>query len=186
MIKDFFEGILTAILKFFYNKKTGDAFSDQVEIIYAIDRIIHSESYQHLNIQRAVIIKSHNDGEDIMPLSYKYMSVIYEDYRRPFRMIRDKYRGIAVDNEYVIMISEIYKKKMITIETEDMPAGMVKDIFMAEGIKYAQMFFLKHTKKGFWYISISTAVKGEHFETAVHRNELYIVVSKIRKLLKQY
>lgn len=186
MIKEIIESIIAVILKFFKNKKSGDAFTDQVEIIYMLDRLIHDDAMANLNIERAVVIKCHNDGDEIMPLSYKYFSVIYEDFRKPFKSVRNKYKGISVDKEYVLMISKMYQNKTLAVTVEEMPECMMKDIYTVEGIKFTQMFFVKHTKRGYWYLSVSTSQKGETFSTPLHRSELYLVVNKIRRLLKQY
>lgn len=180
------EKVLDILSFFIKRKRAGDAFADNAQIIYAIRSIIHDEKFQHLNVQRAVIAKAHNDSGEMNPLSYKYVTVSYDDYREPFGSIKSVFQKVPVDAEYTIMLGQLYQKKSLQLTTTTMPDGLVKQSFTDNGVVYSQMYFLKHTKKEFWYINLGTSAEGENFSSNEHKLELYLLIGLIRRLLKQY
>lgn len=183
--------LLTKILSiiFFFvkrRKKAGDAFVAAAKIASLMRNIVMEESYEHLDIERCLILRAHNSGEDLTPLSYMFTSVMMEAMKEPFDSVFDQYQKIAIDTEYRKLVADIYVNKMVTMETSSMPDCRLKNFYISEGVVRSKCFFIKHNKKELWFMSFATSKDNNSLGTPEHTALFDISVSRVRELLKKF
>jgi hypothetical protein len=174
------------IVKYFLGKKkAGDAFVDAAEILSLMKNLVNKKS---LNIERVLLIKAHNDGGNVIPISYNYISIILENYREPLNSAREKFYKFPLTEPIMETIAETYVKKGISIEVDKIKEDhdLLKSLLKSDGIRYTQFHFIKHKKTALWFLSISTTKPDEKFETDSHQIEIYTAVGKIKQRIKQY
>jgi hypothetical protein len=155
----------------------------QVEKIVNIYDQMH-RIIEETPVERFLIFKSHNGGGVIKPNTPLYSSVIYEDYTAPFKSVKDVYQRIEADEEYLRMLVEMIQKKSIILKTEKLPPGLLKNIYKAEGVKYAEKYFLGTDKKNIYYCSCGTSVEGGWENNAYQKNAIYMAINIIKQNIK--
>jgi len=148
-----------------------------VEIYEVMNSVLNSTQ-----IQRILIFKVHNGGNFIRPSSGMYVSVIYEDYRSPFSSVKEKYQKIPIDREYAKMLLEVMENKKCTFETDKLRDGLLKDIYIADGVKKSVISLLKEEKKAIYFCSMATSQIGEF--TMKEKLDIDIAINKIKNNLR--
>jgi hypothetical protein len=176
--------IVEFFLAVFKKKKAGHAFVDAIRLFELIDELINKRP--DLKVERIAIMKAHNDNSDMTPVSFKYITAMYSKSRSPMKEIGGRFIKVEMDEDYYLILAEMFMKKGIDIYVDRIPSGPTKSIYKAEGIRFQKMFFIKHTKKALWYCSFSTSAEGETLNSDYQRTEIFMAVNKIRNLLKAY
>jgi hypothetical protein len=150
------------------------------EIQPIINRVINETS-----IQRVLVMKTENSGGKPRLGSHLYASIIYEAYKAPLSSTKNDYQRILVDDMYVKMLSDIGPTEHNTLSINKMKDGLLKRIYLRDGIKYSEVYYLTETDDSFIYITFSTTDDNEKFETPNDRVEIDIAVSKIRNIFEK-
>lgn len=108
-------------------------------------------------VQRFIIFKAHNGGGLIRTNTPLFISALHEDYSSPFTSVKANYQQISIDGEYIRTLSAICEDKVIKFKTSEMKDGLLKDIHIAEGIRYAEIYFLGQDRKNLYFTSIASA-----------------------------
>lgn len=107
-------------------------------------------------IQRCLVFKVHNTGGLIRPTTELFASVLYEDYRIPFTSVKEGYQRLPVDKEYIKMILDVMEKKKDFYETESIPNGMLRDIYVREGVRNSIIYFIGQDRRNMYFCSVGT------------------------------
>jgi hypothetical protein len=108
-------------------------------------------------VQRFIIFKAHNGGGLIRTNTPLFVSALHEDYSAPFTSVKETYQQVSVDGEYIRMLSAICENKSVKLKTSEMKEGLLKDIYVAEGVRYAEIYFLGQDRKNLYFTSIASA-----------------------------
>lgn len=130
--------------------------SKQIKKIVAIYDEMH-KVIELTEAQKFIIFKAHNGGGLIRTNTPLFVSALHEDYSTPFSATKEKYQQISVDGEYIRMLSTICEEKVIKFSTANMKEGLLKDIYTAEGVRYAEIYFLGQDRKNLYFTSIASA-----------------------------
>lgn len=151
----------------------SDSISVLKEIVQFFNRILSRPSKQIAKVvkiydemhrvlddteaQRFLIFKAHNGGGLIRANTPLYVSILHEDYSPPFPSVKEKYQQLRVDSDYIRMLDEICREKSVVLETKNMKPQLLKDIYLAEGVNYTEIFFLGQDRKNLYFASVGSA-----------------------------
>jgi hypothetical protein len=108
--------------------------------------------------------------------------VIHEEVRSPFHSVKAGYQSFPIDGYYNDMLKKIYLNDTLEIDVNTMEKDTVLgNMYQTEGVKYAKVFFLKHSKKGFWFCTVTTTEEANQMNTPEHKLALLNAVSKIKQ-----
>lgn len=180
---NFLSELLTEMFKFFNNifslKKSGEEIKHVVNIYDNMNTVLNTTE-----VERFLILKAHNGGGKIKAGSELYASVLYEDYRLPFKTVKEAYQKLMVDAEYVRMLNDIYINQRCNFISSTMPEGLLKNLYESEGVKYSELYFLYQDKKSFYFCSIATSKDQRMIQTRAQQAVINVAVSNIRNDLK--
>ncbi len=162
-----------------YNMKLG-----QVHDIYRI----MNDVLRKTNAERFLILESRN-GKGVPRIGTQlYVSVLYEDYNSPFESVKKKYQRLEADGQYIRMLKQIYDNDDIAFFTHDMPDGLLKDIYVNEGVFWSYVFRIGQGDKSFLYGSIATSQPESPFSanSGVNASVIRIAVNELRMKYKKY
>lgn len=176
-----FANLLTEVLKWvrpLFNR-SGERLKRTVLAYHEMTRILNLTT-----AQRVVVVLVHNGGKNIRVDTKKFGSVILEDWRTPLTSIFSDTQDVPLDKDTIIILSRVYTEGMVKIRTEDLPStSVLKPMYMRDGVKYAELHYLKDTKDDFTILSVVTTNEIDNFGDAVSRTTIDAGVRKIRKQL---
>lgn len=152
--------------------------------------------WQHMNsvidntpADRFLILVGHNSGNIPNPMHPYYSKVIWQKTKDETcdnheSLIR-RFDSVKVDGNYVSMIIEMLTKGSVKLRVSEMPDSFLKRAYLAEGIKYSEVYFLKQEKTDkIYYCSIATIQDNEYFDKAEHRTTIELAVNHIDIIFK--
>ena len=84
------------------------------------------------------------------------------------------------------MIIEMLTKGSVKLKVDEMPDCFLKRSYVDEGIKYSEMYFLKHEKADhIYYCSIATTKENEYFTSPKDRMVIELAVNHIESIFKE-
>tara|TARA_R110000868_G_scaffold154724_5_gene380831 strand:- start:64 stop:705 length:642 start_codon:yes stop_codon:yes gene_type:complete len=155
-------------------------YENKIEVQQIIERVMSNS-----NVSRFLIMKTENSGGKPRLGTHLYASVLYESVKPPLVSVKDDYQRLMVDDIYVRMLSDIGPGTANKLQVGDMKAGILKNIYLVEGITYSEIHYLWETNSAFFYATIATNDEGSTFDEPLDRVEIEIAVSKIREVFKQ-
>lgn len=104
---------------------------------------------------RVYIFRAHDSG-GIPKLGLPYhISAVSAFYQDPLKDKSKRYKDIHVDDNYKDSIVSLIEKDKLEISTENLQEGLMKDIYIDEGVIYAHIYKLAITDNSFFYMSVS-------------------------------
>jgi len=134
---------------------------------------------EETNVERFLIFKAHNGGGVITPNGELYVSTLYEDYTDPFISVKADYQKLPVDVVYAKMLLEIIKNKKVDYKIEEVPEGILKEIYLKEGVRRSLIYFLGQDRKNVYFCSCATSQDIIYDEITVD-----LAVNKIKQNIK--
>ncbi len=147
---------------------------------------IYSKMQQLLNetdANRFLILKAENGGGRPKIGSTINVSVLYE-VLSGLPSIKDDYQKLPVDNEYISMLADASSHGHTSLVVSEMPPCILKDIYVAENVKYSEIHYLCETPKAFYYCSIASTITT-NFSGAKSRNSIHLSVNNIKNIMKK-
>jgi hypothetical protein len=151
-----------------------------VEIQGILNRVIDDTC-----IQRVLVMKTENGGGKPRLGAHLYASILYEAFKAPLSSSKTDYQRILVDDIYVKMLSDIGPTTHNNLSVSKMKEGLLKRIYLRDGVKYSEVYYLMETDDSFIYMTFSTTDDNEKFEDPNDRVEIDIAVSKIRNIFEK-
>lgn len=136
-------------------------------------------------IQRVLVMKTENGGGKPRLGAHLYASILYEAFKAPLSSTKNDYQRILVDDMYVKMLSDIGPTTHNNLSVNKMKDGLLKRIYLRDGVKYSEVYYLTETDDSFIYMTFSTTDENERFEDPNDRVEIDIAVSKIRNVFQR-
>lgn len=131
----------------------------------------HHESYKvlaslygHMNglmsdteASRVLLLSNANGGGYPNLNNPRKSSIKHECYATDVHSIKDTWQRQELDEAYTKVLLEMLEKpnKVLWIHTDQMDSGMLKDLYVANGIKSAVIAYVFASKNEFFYLSIS-------------------------------
>jgi len=103
--------------------------------------------------------------------------------RPPFVPGKDDYQRLMVDAHYIDTLAEVFQHGKVLFDVREMPEGLLRRIYVKEGVRWALMFYLHGNSQAFYYGSIAT----DEAEGMMSNNELLahdIAINKLRNIYK--
>jgi len=190
--------VLFAIREVWITYNTKNIALESIKKYQLIYKILE-DLEEDLGSTRTAFFKGHDSGNPLNGLNKLYSSVIAATSNNDIsREFVNKWTRVRVDNEYIETIQDIFKNKIITIYTEQLPKGSIlRNLYESEGIKCAfavlvnvqleNSFLKKVTKKPqlitFSYLSVTFSdldVDEAYISEAVRgaANQLKYVINK--------
>lgn len=151
-----------------------------VEIQPILNRVIDDTC-----IQRVLVMKTENGGGKPRLGAHLYASILYEAFKAPLSSTKNDYQRILVDDMYVKMLSDIGPTTHNNLSVNKMKDGLLKRIYLRDGVRYSEVYYLTETDDSFIYMTFSTTDENERFEEPNDRVEIDIAVSKIRNIFEK-
>lgn len=185
--------IITVISKLIFrfwdekNQKDKDSkeakinkFEQSDEVQSMIDRVVYKS-----DVERFLILKTENGGGKPRIGANLYSSVLFESVKPPIASVKEDYQRLLVDPMYVKMLSDINIHIPNILITEKMKSGILKRLYLLEGVKYSEVHYIGETESAFYYCSVATTKSDESFNEVNNRVEIEIAVNRIRRLFNR-
>ena len=158
-------------------KKFTSGLAEQ-QTIYSLLQAILTET----PADRVMIIKTENGGGIPSHKNPVYMSVMYEVYQNPMRAILEEMQRVRAGSAYIDLILQLADQSKVTYETQNMPAGLLRDINETDGIQSGQKHYINNNEKAFYYLSISSRQEQALMETPQARRVIALALNKIQNI----
>lgn len=170
----------TEILKFIGNKFTMPSrqVNRIINIYDSMHRIIADSS-----VERITILKAHNSGGWIKPDTPLYISILYEDYTHPLESIKGFYQRMEIDEEYLRMLRDLIKEKVLKMDIPKLKPGILKSKYERDKIKQAEIYYLGQDRRNVYFCSL-VSTQNKTFDSYVDRNVIDIGVSIIKNNIR--
>lgn len=170
--------LITELISLF--KKSGSAIKKTALMYDAMHSVLNRQT----KIGSIMILCTHNGGKQIRTYSPTYVSCLHEDYIAPFKSVKSDYQKLSLDKPYWEFISKLIDDKDMVMKENELPEGsLLKTIYDAEQIAQSRVFFLKETRKYFFFITFRTHDKEKDLMEPETDLQIRIAVSKIKQLL---
>lgn len=135
--------------------------------------------------QRVLIFKTTNGGGMPHVGSNIYAKCLFEDYDPAyFKSVKEDYSRVEADRHYERLVVDVARHKRVEIKTRELPSGVLKDIYEAEGVAVSYVYFLHQTKSEFYYMSIAIHREFVDRLTASDVLKASMTVQKIAQIYK--
>lgn len=174
----FFISFFTEILRFL-NKIFPTTPRKQIQKVVNIYDWMHYV-LNNTKVQRFVIKKAHNGGGLIHPTTPLYITAIYEDYSHPLKPVKDDYQRLQIDEEYIRMILDLCRNKVVRLKTKDIKSSVLKTLEEGQGVKFVEFRYLYQDRHSIYFCSLVTAEEGESFDTPLQQSSIALAINGIR------
>lgn len=177
-------GILGKYLEFRWtNRKKGKATIDVIKAVANIYEMMHRVTSETA-VQRMVIFKAENGGGKPKVGAHIYVSAIMESIRTPVLPIVNEYQRLRADASYIELLSEVVTKGHAAYKSSEMPQSLLKTIYLAEKIKYSEVYFLHVTEDAIYYCSVATTEQDDFTEPATAL-AIQIAIDRISEIFRK-
>ena len=108
-----------------------------------------------IHAPRVLILKSENGGGIPRATDHVYLSILEEVPDSNITPVKQLVQKLPSDRSYNEMIIELLQKGEVIYRVEDMPEGMLKDFYVAEGVKISIVRPIVTLKDKFIYSSFA-------------------------------
>lgn len=182
--KEIFE-LLTELFRFFRNifslRKAGDALVAMAEIYDNLKNVLQST-----DANRIVVMRAENNGGIIKPGCNVFTSIIYEDFSDNLQGIKSDFQRTTLDSQFNSKLVYVYQNQEKKICVDDLQEGLFKTMFGAEGMRYAEMFYIHHDKKAFYFAVAGTYNACPAFDTPQQRKAITVAINNIRNIFRSH
>jgi hypothetical protein len=168
------------------NKKYLAKLTNNLQDLSKIYKIM-SEVIEKTSGTRVVIMKASNGGGIPKPGSEMFLRILYSEVKEGEDDSNlEKYDGMKLDGDYVDMLIEMQKNGAISRVTDQMNNSLLKRIFLADGVKYTEIYYLSNNKSELYYCAINTTNLLEKFTEPEKRIQIELAINNLRKIFERY
>jgi hypothetical protein len=184
-------GLFGQVLIWYLNNKNSltvkniEIKSIDVENLPTVQSIIN-RVIDETSIQRVLIMKTENGGGKPRLGAHLYTSIMYDAFKSPLYGTKNDYQRMLVDDIYVKMLSDIGPTTYNNLSVGKMKDGLLKRVYLRDGIKYSEVYYVTETDDAFVYVTFSSTDENEKFDNPNDRVEIDIAVSKIRNIFEPH
>ena len=164
------------------SKSKESGFSDVFEAIHKTYYVLMN-LLKKSNAKRILLLKTTNGGGRPQLSRKLYVSVMYEVYDDPLGSVKSDWQEQELDPQYLDLLFQMNKEGKLVVETEDLPAGMLRNVYESQGIKQSYIYKIVEREKEYIYISFNFI---DRYEADAKMNELFRSgVTKLRLLFQK-
>jgi len=174
--------IVEYYLKTLNKAKAEDFFNDTKEVIDIITQLSENPI-----IDNVLIFRGGNGGSVPRVGKDYYLKCIFEAHKEEPEISSLKlYENIIPDSNYITILLTLMQNKMMNFNVSTMEDGLLKKIYLSEGLKYSKIFTLHQTKEFIFYIQISTTQKNNLEDDVILRLEMESKIFKLKQIFKKH
>lgn len=140
------------------------------------------ETVKDSDVQRVMVFMLTNGGGVPRIGSKLYATAIVSVTDQLLAHKQPEYKSLEVDMNYLEMLISAMAAGKYVMMTDAMPRGMLRDIYMNEGVKYAEIIPLLQTQDAFFYMSVAS-FSDIHLTGA--QADIRLAVSAIKQQLQK-
>jgi len=182
------------ILDYFVQRKKKKEEKKKELLINSLMSINTMDSYMEkvtseTPVDRFLILVGHDSGNIPNPMHPYYSKVLWQNLKdksgKDNETLIRKFDDVKVDVPYISMIIEMLLKGSVKLKVSEMPECFLKRAYISEGIKYSEVYFLKHEQADhIYYCSVATTKDNEFFESPKHRMVIELAINHIESIFK--
>lgn len=154
------------------------ALLPKMEEIYSVLNSLLIASGAH----RALILSTENGGGVPQVGKPLYSSILYEvKSSYSFPDLKDTWQKQLVDESYVSLLLEVHTRHVASLTTGEMSEGILKDLYISEGIQTSLVFAITVANDRFYYLSLT--YKEDTELTPRIRNAVRVATAKLTLVL---
>lgn len=141
----------------------------------------------HGSADRAILFIGSNGGSRPRPGHVYQVSAVHAACNKEAtETILEKFRIVRVDAQYVeILLTLLDSKDCVKYsDTTLMPEGRLKDIYSAENVKSAQIYYLGHSEEELYFCSVASF--SSNLETAKSKTAIALAIDVMRHSFNLY
>lgn len=181
-------GILTSkigerLVDRFWPKKKHSLTLEYLENLSSLSKVHQAMNtvIQKSSVDRFLLLKGSNGGGIPHPGRPFYSTVIHSVHDDPnYQDLTQIYNKVKVDGEYINMLIRVLSGEVVKFRTEEMTPSLLKNFYKMEGVEYAEIFLLAHSKTEIWFVSIATHNSQNDFQSDKERGIIELAVNEIR------
>lgn len=180
-------GALTKLTDYWIQRRKK---KDDEEIVFTkIFEAVHDIYYTLLVMlrksvcHRILILKTTNGGGRPTLTGKLYGSVIYEAFETPLTSNKNNWQNQLLDNSYLELLFEMNKSGFLNVKTEELPEGILKDVYTNDGI--VQSWIFKITERENEYIYLSANFIKETKYNSRNRELFRTGLNKLRNIFNE-
>lgn len=136
------------------------------------------------NIQRILILKSHNGSGVPRPGYNIKVTALYESYEAPFKNVVEDYKNLTVDGKYILMLEDVKLYGYTAFFTANMEECLLKRIYEQEGVLWSYVFYIGRDLNNWYYGSLATSKPQSPFKEG-HGLLIELFINDIRESHKR-
>lgn len=140
---------------------------------------------QRLGASRVLLLKTSNGGGKPRPGHPLYSTICMESVDPPLMPQTGGWDTQRLDEQYSRMLAALIQNKYVHLVTEKMPTGLLRDVYLPQGIVQSEVMALGEGKKSFYYVSLNY-VHGNALDTPAHREARRLFVQQLTALLRKH
>lgn len=175
-----FINLLNSYLQQRWKKKGVTDTLQSVGKIHAIMEHILEKT----TIDRFLILKLENGGGKPKVGASLYVSVIMEACTQGLNPVLDVYNRVKIDGSYINILSDVSLKNNVPYVINQMNESQLKNMYLGEGMKFAELFYLCESDTAFYYASLASIEEINGYTKPEDRTLITIGVTKIAETLK--
>lgn len=138
-----------------WRKEQADLSIEQAHLDVVRIYEILQECGSDLNAGRVLLLYTSNGGGKPSPGVRLFTSILYEVVKNnKLELIRENYQNVPLDEAYAKVLSKIISEGFISIKPADLDDGLLKDMYISEGVMSSVVVPVVSTKEKFYYLSI--------------------------------
>jgi hypothetical protein len=161
--------------------KSGSAIKKTAMVYDAMHETMNGST----KVGSVLILCTHNSGKNLKTYTPMYVSCLHEDYIPPFHSVKNSYQKLPLDKSYCEMAAKLIDTKDVAVNRSTLIDGsLLEGIYSTEKIASSRYFYLKETKRYFFFVSFRTADETKDLHEAETDLAMKICVGKIQQLLR--
>ena len=151
----------------------------------AIQEMVDAEvqSGKH-GIHRLLLFQAHNCGGNFSIDCPKFVTCHFSSVKAPFENKKKDYHKMELDAPTQDILRILYRNKSITVHAADLDEGcLLRMAYEAEKIKHATLFFIRDSKRDFWFASVVSANELNNLSDAGTKWTLRLLFNQIKQKL---
>lgn len=156
-----------------------DALVASGEIISEIDSLVST-----LNAGKGLLIFTSNGGGIPSAGKLTYVTILFECMHSNQLSQTRSFQGTACDTSYIKMLNTMLEEGCTHGKPDNLPNGILKDLFHAENVAYYAIFPVVQTKMRFYYLSLRWYEDTSVPDIETIRNACQGTTSTIASILK--
>jgi hypothetical protein len=132
---------------------------------------------------KAMLLRVQDSGDIPVPGKDLYSSIVYEVYGPDSKPFKKKWRHQLIDQEYVKHLSKVAREGKAKLFTDEMPPGILKDIYVSKDIVMSCVFAIHQEPAYFFYVSITFKIRDEM--TPSERVAIRSAIQSLRNIFEE-